>query len=141
MQSLARGVNLSIWFAYRGQPGIDPARWYPDAEDWRRIRALGFTHVRVQFDPLYFRDASRPGGLHREHLAELRRELAPAWKQGLLVVLAADPEPAEKSRLLRDDAGIAHRHDDVEVWTSVPGAWCSKRSTSLPTWMRRATAR
>ena len=51
MRALSRGVNLSIWFTYRGQTGIDPARWYPDAADWRRIKALGFTHVRVQFDP------------------------------------------------------------------------------------------
>lgn len=107
LQALERGVNLSIWFTYRGQPGIDPARWYPDAADWRQIKALGFRHVRVQFDPAYFRDPNQAGALDNARLRELKRALAPAFKQGLLVVLAADPLAAEKSRLVRDEAGFA----------------------------------
>lgn len=107
MQALARGINLSIWYTYRDQPGIDPAQWYPAGSDWTQLKALGLTHVRVQFDPAYFRDPAAPGGLNAERIAGLQRDLAPAWANGLLVVLAADPLPAEKARLVKDDAGIA----------------------------------
>ncbi len=107
MQALERGINLPIWFTYRGQPGIDAALWYPDAADWRQIKALGFQHVRVQFDPAYFRDAAKPGALQGERIKELKRALAPAWAMGLVVVMAAEPEAAEKRRLVGDDAGIA----------------------------------
>lgn len=111
MQALARGVNLSIWYTYRDQPGIDPAQWYPSGSDWPQLRALGLSHVRVQFDPAYFRDTAAPSGLNAERIAGLQRDLAPAWANGLLVVLAADPLPAEKARLVRDDAGIAELAD------------------------------
>ncbi len=107
LQALQRGVNLSIWFTYRGQPGIEPARWYPDAADWQLIKALGLTHVRVQFDPVYFRDPLKPGKLQAARLKELRQALAPAFQHGLLVVLAAEPEALEKIRLVRDEAGRA----------------------------------
>lgn len=107
MQALARGVNLSIWYTYRDQPGIDPAQWYPAGKDWQQMKALGLSHVRVQFDPAYFRDPAAPSGLNAERIAGLQRDLAPAWAKGLLVVLAADPLPAEKARLVSDDAGIA----------------------------------
>ncbi len=107
LQALARGVNLSIWYTYRDQPGIDPALWYPAGADWAQLKALGLTHVRVQFDPAYFRDPAAIGRLRPDRMAALQRDLAPAWANGLLVVLAADPLPAEKARLVKDDAGIA----------------------------------
>ena len=126
MAALARGVNLPIWFAYRGQTGIDTQLWYPDAADFRRIRALGFRHVRVQFDPAWFRDDA--GALRRERIAELQRELAPAWAQGLLVVLAADPEGPEKSRLVKDAAGIA---EFAGFWRAFAGAMSRARPDRL----------
>lgn len=107
LQALQRGVNLSIWFTYRGQPGIEPERWYPDATDWRQIKALGLTHVRVQFDPAWFRDPLKPGQLDATRIKDLRQALAPAFKRGLLVVLAAEPEAPEKTRLVKDEAGRA----------------------------------
>jgi len=119
LQALARGVNLPIWFTYRGRPGIDPARWYPDAEDWRLIKALGFRHVRVQFDPAYFRDPIRPGSLQPSRLADLKTALAPAWTHGLVVVLAAEPEGPEKLRLLKDEAGVGEL---LAFWRAFAGA-------------------
>lgn len=107
LRALERGVNLPIWFTYRDQPGIDPARWHPDAADWQLIDALGLKHVRVQFDPAWFRDAASPSSLQAERLAMLRSALQPAWDEGLVVVLAAEPLAAEKSRLVKDAAGIA----------------------------------
>ena len=106
LRALERGVNLSIWFTYRGEPDIDPARWYPDAADWRLIKSLGFGHVRVQFDPVYFRDPTRPDALLPARMTELQQALAPAFSSGLLVVLAAEPRGPEKSRLVRDEAGL-----------------------------------
>lgn len=106
LRAMERGVNLSIWFTYRGQSGIDPARWYPDAADWRLIKSLGFGHVRVQFDPDYFRNPAQPEVLLSTRMAELQSALAPAFSSGLLVVLAAEPRGPEKSRLVRDEAGL-----------------------------------
>lgn len=107
LKNLSRGINLSIWYTYRNQPGIDPARWYPADGDWAQLKALGLTHVRVQFDPAYFRDPDTPVLIHRERLAALKRDLAPAWANGLVVVLAAEPSAAEKALLARDDAAVA----------------------------------
>lgn len=128
MQALERGVNLPIWFTYRGQANIDPARWYPDAADWRQIKALGFRHVRVQFDPAYFRDAAAPTAVRATRMAELQRELAPAWAAGLVVVLAAEPEGLDKSRLVKDDAGIAEL---AGFWRSFAGALKAVRPDRL----------
>lgn len=107
LRALSRGVNLPIWFTYRDQSGIDPALWHPSANDWRQIKALGLQHVRVQFDPAYFTDPNTPGALRVDRMAALKRDLAPAWANGLVVVLAAEPLGPEKSRLVKDDAGIA----------------------------------
>lgn len=128
MQALQRGINMSIWFTYRGQTGIDPARWYPDVRDWQRIQALGLRHVRVQFDPVYFRDPQNPTAMRPDRIAELRRELAPAWTAGLVVVLAADPEGPEKSRLVRDAAGVAEL---AGFWRAFAGALSSTRADRL----------
>ena len=107
LRALSRGVNLSIWFTYRGTPGIDPALWYPAGSDWQQIKDLGLSHVRVQFDPAYFRDPAQPTRLRDDRMAELKRDLAPAWAHGLVVVLALEPMVADKSRLVKDEAGIA----------------------------------
>lgn len=106
LRAMERGVNLSIWFTYRGQSGIDPARWYPDAADWRLIKSLGFGHVRVQFDPVYFRDPARSASVQPIRMRELQDALAPAFAAGLVVVLAAEPQGSEKSRLVKDEAGL-----------------------------------
>ena len=107
LRALGRGVNLSIWYTYREQPGIDPAYWYPAGTDWPRLKALGMRHVRVQFEPAYFHDSATSEVLRSARVAALRRDLAQAWEHGLVVVLAAEPPTTEKARLVRDEAGIA----------------------------------
>jgi endoglucanase len=128
MRALDKGVNLSIWYTYRHFDGIDPARWYPDAADWRQIKALGLHHVRVQFDPAFFRDAEKAGALRSDRVKQLQRDLAPAWAAGLVVVLAAEPEGPEKSRLVKDDAGIAEL---ASFWRSFAGALSAVRPDRL----------
>ena len=115
LKALARGVNLSIWYTYRDEPGIDPAYWYPAGSDWRELKRLGMSHVRVQFEPEYFRDERLPGALRADRMAALRRDLSAAAASGLVVVLAADPATAEKARLVKDDAGIAEL---ASFWTA-----------------------
>lgn len=128
MNALSRGVNIAIWFTHRDQPGIDPALWYPDSADWRLISALGFKHVRVQFDPAFFRDPALDGALHQEHMRLLQRELSNAWAAGLVVVLAAEPMGPEKSRLVKDDVGIAEL---AAFWQQFAGALKSQQPDRL----------
>ncbi len=128
LRTLERGVNLPIWFTFRGQAGIDPALWYPDAADWRLIKSLGFKHVRVQFDPAYFRHPTQPGAVQSARIAELKRALAPARAHGLTVVLAAEPQGPEKSRLVKDDAGIAEL---AAFWRAFAAGMKSMRPSQL----------
>ena len=106
LQALQRGINLSTWFTYRDE--LDSwwqRRMYPDDADWALLDQQRIGHVRVQFDPAWFRDPQAGNGLNAAHVATLRQALAPAWKRNLLVVLAAEPKAEEKARLVKDEAG------------------------------------
>lgn len=113
-EALTRGVNLSIWFTYRGAEGIDPALFHPDAADFRLIRQTGLRSLRVQFDPAWLLDGS--GRLRPAHVDELRRELEMAAAEGLLTVLAMQPSSESKQRLAADDAALGAA---AEVWKAL----------------------
>jgi endoglucanase len=101
---LARGVNLSNWLQH-GRT-LEPERYAPDEGDWQRIRALGFTHVRLPLDPGAL--VGDRGWLRPEALAELRGALDAAVRADLLVVVALQLPPALKLRLARNEAdGLA----------------------------------
>lgn len=114
LQALQRGINLSSWFTYRGE--LDSwwqRRMYPDDGDWVLLDRQHIDHVRVQFDPAWFRSAGTADGLDAARMATLRQALAPAFKRKLLVVLAAEPKTEEKARFVRDAAG---RTELAEFW-------------------------
>lgn len=105
--ALARGVNLPIWFTYRGQEGVDPARWHPDEKDWQLMHAMGLRHVRIPFDPRYFQSGAKSPRLHAAHMQELKQALEQISAAGLLAVLAAQPSDEQKARYLKSDRALA----------------------------------
>lgn len=80
---LARGVNLSEWLQH-GRP-TEPARYAPDADDFRRLRALGLTHVRLPVDPQAL--LAEHGMPEAATLEALRATIKAATAEDLLVVL------------------------------------------------------
>lgn len=97
---LARGVNLSGWLQHG--PPADAALYMPDSGDWRRIRKLGLTHVRVLVDPAALMDDR---GIPRdEEVAALRAAIKGALREDLLVVLALQLPSAQKARLAANPA-------------------------------------
>jgi len=98
---LGRGVNLSNWLQH-GRPTQAP-QYAPDDADFRHIRALGLTHVRLLADPAaLLTDRGLPD---TEAFGALRSAIEAAQRQGLLVVLALQlPSPAK--------AGLAEREAD-----------------------------
>lgn len=109
---LARGVNLSHWFTIapedttRLDPGSDSA--YVTVEELRRIRQMGFRHVRlpVSPEPLFHEDD--PARIDGPYLAALDRAVDAMLAEGLAVVI--DLHPAQggpfKKRLADDDAHV-----------------------------------
>jgi hypothetical protein len=92
---LARGVNLSEWLQH-GRP-TEPQRYAPDADDFRRLRALGLTHARLPVDPqALVNDRGMPDAAA---LAILRGTLQAARDEDLLVVLALQLPDASKAGL------------------------------------------
>ena len=107
---LARGVNLSHWFA---QVAADPARLdldsgYTTLEDLRKIRALGFRHVRLPVAPEPLFNEGDPERIEGPALAALDRALDAIAAESLAVIV--DLHPAQggpfKKRLATDDAHV-----------------------------------
>jgi len=106
---LSRGVNLSNWLQHG--PPSEPARHALDADDFRRIRALGLTHVRLPVDPAALVDDR---GLPKAAaVAALREAIEGALREDLLVVLALQLPSAQKSAL------VAHATNRV----ALAGLW------------------
>lgn len=104
---LARGVNLSHWFAQN--IGNDCRPEYLDtwvtARDAERIRALGFTYVRLPFNPnLLQRDPhlAQPTDLDADMLARLGRAIDLLLAADLAVMVDVHPDE-EFQKALRED--------------------------------------
>lgn len=118
-ERLARGLNLSFWFTYRNDAGIDPRLWQPDSEDLRRIRAMGFRHVRIPVDQGWLADPKNPAMPETTHLAELRRALDELAADDLLSVIALDGQAEWKTRLASDPAAL---DTTAALWKNLAGA-------------------
>lgn len=112
--ALQRGINLGMWTSETQLDAIHAAQVNPDEADLKRIAALGFTHVRISFDPAWLADEQLKPSDAR--LAEMQRDLARVRDAGLLVVLSMQPSSAFKQRLGRDDALL---RDTAALWRRV----------------------
>lgn len=112
---LARGVNLSNWLQH-GR-ATEAARYAPDADDWHRIRALGFGHVRLPVDPAALvNNRALPDP---RALAQLRSAIEAAQAEGLLVVLTLQlPSPLKAGLQVR----AADRAAFAGLWRWMAGA-------------------
>jgi hypothetical protein len=100
---LARGVNLSNWLQH-GR-ATEAARYAPDRDDFRRIRALGFGHVRLPVDPAALvNDRALPDP---KAIAQLRGAIEAAQAEGLLVVLTLQLPSRHKAGLQARDTDRA----------------------------------
>lgn len=107
---LARGVNLSHWFAQAASDSarLDVDSGYMTVDDLRKIRALGFRHVRLPVAPEPMFHESDPERIEGPHLAALDRALDAIAAESLAVIV--DLHPAQggpfKRGLADDDAHV-----------------------------------
>jgi len=128
---LQRGINLSFWFTYRGDPSIDPQRFRPDDADLRQLRAVGFRHARIAFDHAWLVDPVDARRVNPQRVDELGAALQKVSSFGLLPVVTMNADNAFLQRLLTQPAV---RDSTAAFWWSLSRAlrgcrrtsWCSK---------------
>ncbi|MDB5969463.1 MAG: hypothetical protein JWQ90_1913 [Hydrocarboniphaga sp.] len=103
---LARGINLSFWFTYRGNPTIDPQLFRPDDADLANLRRMGFRHVRIAFDQAWLVDAGMPSRANPQRAAELADALQKVASHDLMAVVTMNADNAYLKRLLGDPATL-----------------------------------
>lgn len=99
---LARGINLSFWFTYRGNPTIDPQLFRPDDADLSKLRKMGFRHVRIAFDYAWLVDAGNPAHANPQRAAELGDALQQIASHDLMAVVTMNADNDYLKRLLGD---------------------------------------
>jgi endoglucanase len=90
LPTLGKGVNLSHWFEYERDQGVDVA-------EMRRLRVLGLDHVRIPVDPVLGGWDPLLGG-NLSFLPELQAAAALAVDAGLEVVVDVHLKPADQQR-------------------------------------------
>lgn len=116
---LARGINLSHWYAQSvvGHHRPEHTDHWITRRDLDRIRELGFTYVRLPFDPeLLWPANADPANLDPAYLARLDQAVAMALDANLAVMVDVHPTTAFNERL-RDDAEFLAAF--TKFWTSL----------------------
>ena len=105
LERLTRGINLSHWMA---QTGVTPERIrsYITAADARRIRRMGFRHVRLTVDGAWLMLEGTPSWLPAERLALFDEGVRMMREAGLAVIVDIHPEDDFKRRLRDDPAFV-----------------------------------
>jgi endoglucanase len=107
---LSRGVNLNDWFTHAAADSarLDVDSGFTTRDDLRKIRALGFRHVRLPVAPEPMFDEGNPDRIEGPRLAALDRALDAIVAESLAVIV--DLHPAQggtfKRRLADDDAHV-----------------------------------
>jgi endoglucanase len=95
---LRHGLNLSHWLHYGGRQPVT-------ARDLAMIRAAGFDHVRIPFDPLFLgHPADDPDLADMPRLRRLDRAVALSLKNGLDVIVDFHPDEALRREIERKPA-------------------------------------
>ena len=109
---LVRGVNLSHWFAQAPNDSarLDVDSGYTTVDDLRKIRELGFRHVRLPVAPEPFFHERDPERIEGPQLAALDRALDAIAAESLAVIVDLHPEQGGrfKKGLANDDAHVRH---------------------------------
>ncbi len=114
LTALQRGINLGMWTGETEQDAIHAAQVHPDDADLQRIRALGFTHVRITFDLAWLADEKLK--VREARLTEMQGDLARVRDQGLFVVLSMQPSSTFKKRLASEELLL---RDTAQLWRTV----------------------
>jgi len=104
--TLARGVALSHWLQYDGRQPITPA-------DLAQIKAQGFDHVRIPFDPLQIGWSAGLGDRAPARIDRLDHAVDLVLGAGLTAILDFHPEDAVEKTLENDEAA---RRSFVGFW-------------------------
>ena len=109
---LVRGVNLSHWFAQAPNDSarLDVDSGYTTVDDLRKIRELGFRHVRLPVAPEPFFHERDPERIEGPQLAALDRALDAIAAESLAVIVDLHPEQGGRFKkvLANDDAHVRH---------------------------------
>ncbi|HEY0837993.1 MAG TPA: VpsF family polysaccharide biosynthesis protein [Azospirillum sp.] len=94
---IRRGVNLSHWLQYGGRQPVT-------ADDLAAIRAAGFDHVRLPFDPVRLGWSPDAPLARPRHLHLLDAAVRDILAAGLAVILDFHPAEAARARIEREPA-------------------------------------
>jgi aryl-phospho-beta-D-glucosidase BglC (GH1 family) len=104
-QHLARGVNLSMWYAQTGDHSAEHINTFTTPADFKLIKSLGFDHVRVSINPEPLIAERQIGALRGDAMARLDRSVTQILAAGLNVILDIHPEEAWKDAMTKGDDG------------------------------------
>jgi aryl-phospho-beta-D-glucosidase BglC (GH1 family) len=102
LDRLARGINLSHWYAQSvvGHYGPEHVDTWTTRRDVQRVRDLGFTYVRLPFDPkLLWTVENAPDKLDPAFLARLEQAIAMILEADLAVMVDMHPDTAFSDRM------------------------------------------
>jgi aryl-phospho-beta-D-glucosidase BglC (GH1 family) len=104
-ERLSHGVNLSHWFA---QTDLTPENFQNriTAKDLKRIKDMGFRHVRLPVDPEILFNAKNPERLNPDNLKYIDTALDQILAQKLGVIVDIHPKDGFKQRLYEDEAFV-----------------------------------
>ncbi len=104
---LRKGINLSNWFAQGKSGDLEHVKTFITEADIRKIKSMGFTHVRLPIDPTYFLDENNPGGINPDYLTQLDRAIATIVANDLAVIVDLHhPGDGFRQKLAHDDSFV-----------------------------------
>jgi endoglucanase len=112
---LRKGVNLSNWFAQGKSGDLEHVRDFVAEADIKKLKSMGFTHVRLPIDPTHF-VGENPGDINPAYLVELDRAIATIVAHDLAVIIDLHHPGDEFRRKLAHDAHFV---------TQIEGFWRS----------------
>lgn len=128
---LARGVNMSHWFA---QAPFSRATLQSrhTADEFHALRRVGLTHVRFPLDPYVLFSERDPARLDPDRLPLLDAALDMILQADLAVIVELHPEDRFVDRLAVDDGFV---DAVVQFWRAL-AAHLGKRDQGCSSWRR-----
>lgn len=118
-EQLRAGVNISHWFDHRDDPGHDPMRHEPSADELTRLRTAGLRHVRLTVNPAPLLENAVSQTLRHGAVQEVRSAIRTIQKAGLMTVLVIQPREGSKARLSERPE---LREGFARFWSGLAGA-------------------